>query len=381
MPLTNNGKKGYRPLPLCDSHMHLSFNMPISDTLCMLETYMAYFGCARVALLALPHSSRAACDDPSNNLKALWCKLRLNEGAPRAYAFGGLYHYFDERDTAAGFVAQLEALRALGFDGLKVLLGKPPLRKRLGRPLDDDIFDGVWRLCEETRFPVTMHLGDPAPFWQPGADGAPAHYDASFPTLERLRAEVDGILRKFPALDLTLCHFYFMAGDLERADRFLDEHPTVSFDLTPGSEMYYHFSQRSDEWRDFFTRHRKRLFFGTDSDNWACPPPEGCELNFSYPFNLVRNCLEAKGPFRFEDFDYGLLTPLAPEDGVVEDICCRNFPRRCGEPKEIDRDLMRRAVEAMIALYERNAIPAGDDARRSVDLGSLHVIENSLRAT
>ena len=380
MPSVNTAKKGYRDLPIYDSHVHITYAMSLAKTAAMLSGYMDYFGLSRIALLGLPHSVRASLTDPSNNLKCLYLKSVLNgeHGDQPVHAFGGLYHFFDGRDTADGFLRQAMDLWAMGFDGVKILLGKPPLRKRLGVPLDDPVFDPFYSFCEEVRFPVTMHLGDPEAYWLPGDGG---NYDGTFPSLSALRRETEGILEKHPALDLVLCHFYFIADDLEAADRFLAAHPTVSFDLTPGSEMYAGFTKRPDEWRDFFRRYRRRILFGTDTDNWAAPDTdEGYEHNFPYPFNLVRNALEAPVPFRFEDVDRGLLAPLSADEETLRAIYSENFIRRMGEPRPIDRALASLAADMLLTLCEHDVLFAGDPARRETERGNLRVIADCFRA-
>ncbi|MBO4297628.1 MAG: amidohydrolase family protein, partial [Clostridia bacterium] len=278
MTETFNARHGYRDMALCDSHIHISNLMPIGDTEHVLAVCARFFDLDRLAILALPHSSVSYCDDPSNNVKTLYLKARLGTrlGAGRVYAFGGLYHHFDARDTARGFEDQLLRVMDMGFDGLKTLMGKPPLRKRLGMPLSAPVFDGIWRRCEQKGFPVTMHLGDPGHWWRPGRDGKPAAYDETYLTLGRQREEVEEILERFPGLNLLLCHFYFIADDLEGARAFMERHQNALLDITPGGEMYYHFSQRADEWRDFFRQYQKRILFGSDTDNWAVPDtPDG----------------------------------------------------------------------------------------------------------
>ncbi|MBQ3707471.1 MAG: amidohydrolase family protein [Clostridia bacterium] len=382
MPSVNTLEKGYRDLPICDSHVHITYPMPLDRTAAMLRGYMDYFGLTRIALLGLPHSVRASMTDPSNNLKCLYLKSLLNtdRGERRVHAFGGLYHFFDGRDTAQGFLRQAKDLHAMGFDGVKILLGKPELRRRLGVPLDDALFDPFYSFCEAARFPVTMHLGDPEAFWLPGDDGHEPYYDRSFPTLSALRRETEGILEKHPALDLVLCHFYFIADDCEAAERFLTAHPTVSFDLTPGSEMYAGFTKHPDEWRDFFRRHRRRILFGTDTDNWAAPDTdEGYAHNFSYPFNLVRNALESPVPFRFEDADCGLLAPLHADDETLSSIYSENFIRRMGEPRPIDDSLASLAASALLTLREHDVLFTGDRERRETDLENLRVIAEHFR--
>ena len=382
MPSVNTASKGYRDLPIADSHIHMTYPMPLGEQARMLRGYMDYFGCSRIALLGLPHSVRSASDDPANNLKVLYLKDLLNREDPerRIYASGGLWHFFDGRDTAEGFLRQVRDLYALGFDGLKVLLGKPELRARFGRSLSDPLLDGVWTFCEERGFPVTLHLGDPAAYWEPWDNGHPPAYGADLPTLEALRGEVDEVLAAHPDLPLTLCHFYFMGEEPERADRFLDGHPSVLFDLTPGSEMFAGFSKSIGEWRAFFHKHRERILFGTDTDNWAAPDTEeGYRHNFSYPFNLVRNALESPGPFRFEDVDWGELLPLMADEETLRMIYEGNFVRRFGEePRPVDRSAAACPASALHSLYE-HGILTPDGARLAADSDNLGVMEAYFR--
>lgn len=382
MPSPNTARKGYRDLPIADSHIHLTYPMPLEKSARMLRGYMAFFGCTRIGLLGLPHSVRAGADDPANNLKVLCLKDLLNREDPerKVYASGGLWHFFDGRDTADGFLRQVRDLCALGFDGLKVLLGKPDLRVRFGKPLSDPILEPVWTFCEETHFPVTLHLGDPAAYWEPWDNGHEPNYGEDYPTLEELRGEIETVLARHSSLPLTLCHFYFMGEDPERADRLLETYPGLLFDLTPGSEMYAGFSKRLEAWRAFFHKHRTRILFGTDTDNWAAPDTdEGYVHNFSYPFNLVRNALESPVPFRFEDVDWGLLEPLRADDETLRLIYEGNFVRRFGEPRTVDRSAAAKAVSELRFLYEQGQFSVDDPTRREIEPANLRFMETYFR--
>ena len=365
----NDLKKGYPSRRIIDSHVHMAYPMALDDTARFVESYITYFGLDGLVLLSLPHSSRAQATDPFNALKALY--LKRSESCRRIYVFGGLYHHFDRRDSPAGFVRQLEEMRLLGCDGLKMLLGKPPLRQRLGVGLDDPLLEGAWRWCEKERFPVTLHLGDPAPFWR----GEGAQYNKDFPSLELLRSETENVLSRHPDLDLTLCHFFFMADEPKRALLFMRAHPNVSLDLTPGSEMYYEFSKDIPFWRDFFMENEKRILFGSDSDNWDSPKYiQKCERCFSYPFNLVRNALEGEAPFRFEDADYGELRPLSLPEEVLESIYSKNLLRRLGDPRPVDGEMLRRAAGRALNLYRAGGIEEGSPERQALEAKNLEQI-------
>ncbi len=44
MPSVNTASKGYRDLPIADSHIHMTYPMPLSEQAWMLRGYMDYFG-------------------------------------------------------------------------------------------------------------------------------------------------------------------------------------------------------------------------------------------------------------------------------------------------------------------------------------------------
>ena len=170
-----------------------------------------------------------------------------------------------------------------------------------------------------------------------------------------------------------------MADDIDRADALLSAHPKVKLDLTPGSEMYYHFSRDPDAWSDFFNRYNERILFGSDSDNWDCPKKiEDCEQCFSYPFNLVRNALEGRSVFRFEDHDYGPLTPLRLRDDTLKAIYSGNFCARFGAPKEADENAMRLLCGKLLTLYEHDTLRSGAGTRWEPDRRNIEEMYDHL---
>ena len=104
--------------------------------------------------------------------------------------------------------------------------GKPTLRKAIGQPLDSPVYDAYYAFCEAQSFPILFHVGDPPDLWD--SEKVPEwarrrgwfYGDGTYPALETLYGEVDGILDKFPTLHIILAHFYFGSYDIERAARF-----------------------------------------------------------------------------------------------------------------------------------------------------------------
>ena len=185
---------------------------------------------------------------------------------------------------------QVRALKAQGFDGLKLIEGKPQVRKLLPIPLDGPQYAGLWAALEEEQFPVVFHVGDPDEFWDPercpdwARQSGWDYSDGSFPSKEDLYAEVDHILERHPNLKITFAHFYFLSNEMERAARFLDAHPSVCFDLAPHVDMYRDFSRDPAAARAFFLRYAERILYGTDMDTRVLARgPDGLRLHAQHP--------------------------------------------------------------------------------------------------
>jgi predicted TIM-barrel fold metal-dependent hydrolase len=199
--------------------------------------------------------------------------FKLKKEMPdKVYLFGGL-DYTDKSylEGKVDFTGQARKLFEAGADGMKMLEGKPNARKALGIPLDSSIFDSYYSYMEEKSYPIIMHVADPETFWDP--DKAPEISkkrgwfwgDGTFPEKEQLYREAEAVLEKFPKLKIIFAHFYFLSADINRASKFLDKWKNVSFDITPGWEMYDNFTGKSVEWREFFINYQDRLIFGTDN--------------------------------------------------------------------------------------------------------------------
>ena len=251
---------------IIDSHVHLRSAATGHNALYKLAGRLGY---EKLALMSLQ------CYDPVQNMACALCKL---QNIKNTYAFAGL-DYVTGRD----FRAQVENIFALGFDGVKMLEGKPTTRRLINRALDNTEYDGFYDFLEEKAFPVTLHVADPDTFWD--AARAPhwavEHgwlYNENDAPYEQYYTEVENMLRKHPKLKATFAHFFFLSWDAARAQRFLDEHPSVSIDITAGIEMYENFSKDPAFWREFFIKNQDRIIFGTDSSDEE-PSEDAISLN------------------------------------------------------------------------------------------------------
>jgi len=314
-------------------------------------------------------------------LKALYTKAVMNEeaGRDRVYAFGGVYHYHDERDTADGYLEQVKKIRALGFDGIKKMDGKPGPRKALGKPMDDPIFDKMFEYAEANDMPVTYHVGDPPEYRDINriseyALKAGWFCDESYPALDQLRVETEGILKKFPKLRVTLAHFCFLSQDLEACVKLFETYPNVSFDITPGGEMFANFSKRPADWNAFFRKYAEHIHFGTDTHNYGyCENIEGYGRNAEFRrSNPVRRCLETSEPF--EHPQYGTVNPIALDDDTIMTIYRDNFVKRPGSTRDIDFRLAGECAKEARKFFESGAVWDKANPNNACEKENLNVI-------
>ena len=181
------------------------------------------------------------------------------------YVFGGL-DYVTGRDLRA----QVENLMDFGFDGVKMLEGKPTIRRMLGKALSDPDYYGFFKYLEEKSIPAVLHIADPPEFWD--KDKVPSwaaehgwFYDETDVPYSQYYEEVEKVLSMFPKLRAIFAHFYFLSDNPDKAQKFLDDHPSIFIDVTAGIEMYENFSKDPAFWREFFIKNDHRIIFGTDS--------------------------------------------------------------------------------------------------------------------
>ncbi len=244
---------------------------------------------------------------------------------------------------------------------MKMIEGKPVCRKQTGLPLDSLLYAEYYAYLEAERFPILFHVNDPEEYWDPVQipgfvqGGACDYTDGTFSTKEALYQEVEHILVRYPDLRIIFAHFYYLSGDIDRAADFLDRHPLVSLDITPGSEMYYNFSRKHDEWHDFFTCYQDRIVFGSDNFANADPdfPAKACRLD-----HHIQQFLAATAPYDIFGWSY-IMNGLALKLAVLRKICRDNLYRYTGEkPAPVNH-------QAAVALCDQAieyATAAGNDA-------------------
>lgn len=289
----------------------------------------------------------------------LLCALmKLKEGG-RCQAFGSFHYNGNEVPDADNLLAQIQWFEKAGFDGIKMLDGKPGVRLRQNLPLDAPNYDKMFSYAERTQFPILYHINDPIEFWY--RDKLPQwaveknffYGDGVFPHKFQIDDETLGFLHKHPQLKLCIPHFFFISDQPGLCGELLERYPNLYFDITPGWEMFENFAKDREYWRAFFRRHSNKILFGTDtfSDHWM------------ETVTCLQRVMETDEHFvAFEENCIG----LDLDEDTLRDIYYNNYYRFITRmDKPIDVDMVLAYADT---LYDR--IPAGpdhDEIARNID--------------
>jgi hypothetical protein len=245
---------------IIDSHVHFAWPI-LHDS---LTDVLKATGADGVCLAALPGCSRL---DPTLDILAY-----KTEHAATTFALGCLdcTVYGQAKQPGKAFVKDAKRLMEMGCDGIKLLEGKPTMRRTYPIPdFDDPAMDPFFAFAEETRLPLLWHVNDPETFWNPSllpvfARQAGWGYGPQDIDNEAQYRQVRNVLTRHPALNVTFAHMFFLSAQLVRLEEWLDRFPGMRVDLTPGIELYENLSQTPEETRAFFNRFQDRIQYGTD---------------------------------------------------------------------------------------------------------------------
>ena len=336
---------------IVDGHVHMGSSTDEASMLMIREAT----GIEKITLVSIQNPETG-----TGLPQSLYMKARHPQ---QFFVFSGLNHaakLSEGRVRTPGLVEQVDDFAQMGCDGIKMIEGKPTSRQRMDIPVTDSYFADYWARVEELETPIVWHVNDPEEFWDPARIPGWAKernwgYGPDDVRKEQLYTEVDEVLARHPGLRIILAHFYFLSADLARAKRFLDEHPTVSFDLAPGIEMLYNLSHNPDASREFFTDYADRIVFGTDLSSGQTVEQGRIRAG------IVFRWLESEDSFRLPEAADFVLGP--PEDGLIKgmslptDVLIRiyrdNFTRLVGpEPRHLNVGKAIEECEHLAAIAE-----------------------------
>ena len=174
-------------------------------------------------------------------------------------------------------VQELELDVKNGARGLKIYksLGmdvKDTSGKRV--PVDDLRLDPIWAKCGELKIPVLIHTGDPASFWLPQDKNNERWLElkqfpdrnrhGKEPSWEQVMNEQFNMFRKHSKTNFISAHMAWLANDLARLGKLLDEIPNMYTEI---GAIIYDPGRQPRFSREWFTKYQDRVLFGKDI--WA----------------------------------------------------------------------------------------------------------------
>jgi hypothetical protein len=325
-------------IPIIDCHVHFahpSLMEPTMEVMRQLEV-------GKLNIVCTPDQRRLSLVPD-----ALYFKAHYPE---QVYVFGGLdisALFRDPQRAGELFADFADQLIAMGCDGIKMIEGKPQIRKMLPIPdFDAPVWEPYWARLEERGIPVLFHVNDPETFWD--RENVPSwaleqgwfYGDGSFVNNEAQYTQVLNLLDRHPNLKIIFAHFFFLSAQLDRLAGYLDRFPNMVVDLTPGIEMYRNFSNDPGKTREFFLKYQDRILFGTDIGAKALLAQDSTGLDSAESITrgmVVRNFLELEGPISLPDKAFLFDEPEKPfiglglSDEILKKIYSRNFERVAGE--------------------------------------------------
>jgi predicted TIM-barrel fold metal-dependent hydrolase len=364
-----------------DCHFHIyPAHMDLARIGEDLDRFWAVTGIDTVGVACVPVGTHPGYD--SRQLFAAFLMKALRPD--RVFVLGALdYTVAGPLDRNPDLGAQAERLHAMGVDGVKMLEGKPTARRVLKTPQDAPVYDPFYRVLARHSLPILAHVADPPECWDPAK--VPVHFrNAGYyyaaeplPSFEGFRAEILNVARRHPDLKLILAHFFCAWGDVDQAARFMDEHPNIAFDLTPGFEMYTDFAKQPAAWRDFFIRYSARILFGTEGGfGGALKPAAAADLQAKIGF--MRRFLETDQEvvYSYPGFTFRTIGLGLPPETCAR-IYSRNFLDRVPSrtPRPMDRALV---VAECRRAAERLRSGPGRSPERDAEIAGLETIANLL---
>lgn len=336
---------------IVDSHMHIS-KWGDEDFITFFDNYRESEQIHAVNVCAIPFYQSNVC----NNIVLGFYKL----ARPNTYIHAGvdiLSIPLDNMPEDMNTVTQYRELMEIGFDGIKMLEGKPNEHKRMGKNLNHVALNALYAEMERDGTQLLMHVNDPDEFWdlekapQWAIDQGWTYTDGTYASYEEIQRQTIKILEEHPNLHLTLAHFFFCSKTPEILEKLFELYPNLCVDLTPGGEMYMAFADNTEYYKEFFNKYSKRLIFGTDRSYM------GDEKYAKWLFDAVTAFLDTDKVV--EIFDQKKLQAFGLSADKRDDIFFGNFERRVGKsPKPMDKEKFKAYIEKYsFALTE-------DDKRR-----------------
>ena len=321
-----------------DSHLHI-INWKEGDFTSCFDEYIKNQNLHAINICSVPFKR----SNVSNNIMLGLYKI----ACPNTYVHAGIELIevpIDNMPDNMNAVTQYKELMEIGFDGIKMLEGKPNEHKRIGKNLNHPELNKLYDEIERDGTHLLIHVNDPDEFWdlerapQWAIDAGWTYTDGTYSSYEEIQRQTIKILEDHPKIALTLAHFFFCSKEPQILENLFALYPNFCVDLTPGGEMYVEFEKNYEYYKDFFAKYHERLIFGTDRSR-------GCDEKYAdWLYNLVTTFLDTDKTVI--SFDNKELKGLGLSQEKRDNILYANFERRVGKsPKPIDKEKFKAYIE------------------------------------
>ncbi len=247
-----------------DMHIHTYADISIDQMEAYMREMMDVRGYCGLGFVACFRNSSGFHLD-SNDVT-----LELKRRIPGCYAFASLDHGKD-------FVEQAKAYVDQGFDGIKLLEGKPSNYRFWGIGYEGVRMDEFFAYAEEHQIPLVIHNNDPRANWDLNnpkrarlEEKGWFYGGEDLPSQEEFFVMLEQVFDRHPNLRAALSHMGFYYDNLPRVSALMEKCPNLYMDMTPAVEVYMELSERPKEAAAFLRKYHHRIFFGTDTTvNWA----------------------------------------------------------------------------------------------------------------
>lgn len=365
---------------ILDCHIHYSLPIKSQDLIATME----YCNTNMANLVVVPDSTRI-----SSVPDALMMKY---QNPTKIFVFGSLdvsQYFIHNKSVGRHFVKYVKRMLLCGCDGIKMIEGKPDLRRTVPIPdFDLPTWEPYWKFAEEIGLPILWHVNDPEEFWDESKIPSWAKSQGWFYGKDTINNEVQytqvfNVLKKYPNLKIIFAHFFFMSAQLERLSEILDEFPNICIDLTPGIEMYINLSTNQEAAVRFFEKYQTRILYGTDIGA-RCVISHDYDLNKEESIqrsNIVQTFLSKQNEFTVKsdgNFLIGVddfqLHPLNLPPDITRKIFYDNFLRIVGKkpravnPKMVIKECKRiKTMIRVMSLMKRIQIADYSYANQVID--------------
>ncbi len=320
-----------------DCHFHSTRIYPIKKSVENYRHIIDFFNVNKFLILAMNEATFEIND--ANNIETIYYKDVFPN---RCYAYASFSHKGEDWESEDGLLNQVKRFEKLGFDGIKMLEGKPELRFReeIARPLNDERYVRAFKYCEEKGIPMLIHCGN-----------------FKSPYTLQLADELEDLMNKCPCLRVTMAHFANLSHNYDKLCEMMESHPNLTIDLAIGGDFIKLFGDDQELWKPFLIKYQDRILNGTDTYNQFFTDEDEAN-DVGIRFEIVRNLFEAKEPFTSLAHGTALLAPMHDfPQSVVEKFYRTNFINLLGEsPKKTNRAEVLAYAEEILNGYENGTL-------------------------